>query len=272
MIVILSITLIVFIVLIINTKNDKPSLTESNYYHKTYGEWIDDEWYYFFQNISLDGEKVNSHFYDGCNLKHSTLQDYGVQIKDENDNIIEIAEAIPSLSLSQKYTNNQREGQEIIYINEFFDKNEINSVIIEEDLEELKVYNIDKNILREIFNKSIEKEFDNTVGPYIMGVCDYKIEELKNGYKWNIGIVSISGHIKAIRLDIIYGDGSYLSDLVKENKADNNQKALYKSFDEIEKYIVNEQKTDVKNKYSELKGEEYDRLQTILDSLDDYEL
>lgn len=273
LIVVLSVTLLIFIGLIYNINNsEKDKLEKTYFYHKSYGEWIDDEWYYFFQNISLDGKKVDTHFYDGCNLKHSTLDDYGVQIKNENGEIVEIMEDIPSLSISQKYTNNQREGLEIVLIDEFFDKNKYNDVIIEEDLEDLKVYNIDKDILLRIFNKSIQQKFDNSMGKYIMGTCEYKTEEFKDGYKWNIGLVTMSGYIKAIRLDIIYSDGSYLSDLVKENKADKHQKEIFNNFDKIEEYIVNEQKTDAMNEYIELQGKEYIRLQTILDSLDDFEL
>lgn len=225
-----------------------------------------DEWFYSFM-INKTNEETN-HFFDGCNLKYKQLDNYGVTYI-ENGEIVDITPAHPTLSVSQIERNGIREGEEVRVINAYFNKAQFKEAISENEIVNWKIENFDKNLLVELFNQTISKKYSDKVGPYKMETCSIQIDRLNNDYRWNIGVMSILGNIKAVRLDIKYSDGTYLSDKIKNHTATDEQVKLYESFDEIEEYMVKEQKINIKEKFPQYKGEYYDRLQVIVDTFDD---
>ena len=77
-----------------------------------------------------------------------------------------------------------------------------------------------------------------------------------------------SGGIGAIRIDLLYNDGTYLSELVENKKASNEQKEIYKNFQKIEKYIVENQEVNIRDKF-DLNSDVYNRLYNIIEKFDD---
>ncbi len=245
---------------------------------KMYAEEIDekqtdeDGWYYYFLISTIDKEqKKTSNFFDGCNLKYNQLEDYKFVIYKDETLTEKVKEyyTYPTLSVSQKSNNGVLAGQEIRTIDDWFDKKQFQENIDITDMKDLNIYNYDKNAILNIFNKSQSKKFNKNQGPFLMNVCSIKQDNLDENYQWNIGIIAYNGVIYALRIDILYADKNFLSDLVKENKASQEQKELYESFSVLEKYIVENQKIDLKETFSNYNNSYYDRLYKLVDTFDD---
>ena len=74
--------------------------------------------------------------------------------------------------------------------------------------------------------------------------------------------------IGAIRIDLLYNDGTYLSELIENKKASNEQKEIYKNFKKIEEYIVENQEVNIRDEF-DLNKDVYNRLFDIIEKFDD---
>lgn len=73
------------------------------------------------------------------------------------------------------------------------------------------------------------------------------------------------GNIKAIHIELIYDNNKYLSDLVENKKATEEEKRIYSEIKSIEENIVRQQiLSSFEKKDQEIKGIEFQRLEKVL--------
>ena len=240
--------------------------------YKNYAEKIaivegDDAWYYQFLITTFDNGETTNNFFNGCSLKYSKLDDYYVPVT-ENGKVVEKIIVHPNLVASQKSVNNVTEASEVVLIDDFFDQKQFKKEITTNDLDELTLYNFDKNLIVDLFNKTYNSNFDKTITKFNLAGCSIQSDGEKDGYKYNIGVMHLRRGIGAIRIDLLYNDGTYLSELVENKKASNEQKEIYKNFQEIEEYIVENQEVNIRDEF-DLNKDVYNRLFDIIETFDD---
>lgn len=221
----------------------------------------DNAWYYQFLINSFDDGENTQNFFTGCNLKYAKFKDIEGYENIGNNN------QYPSLAISDKSTNGVTE-EEVLLIDNYFDQKQFKKEITIKDLDELKLYNLDKGLIVDLFNKTYNSNFDKTISKFSIKGCSIQSDEEKDGYKYNIGVMHLRRGIGAIRIDLLYNDGTYLSELVENKKASNEQKEIYKNFQEIEEYIVENQEVNIRDEF-DLNKDVYNRLFDIIETFDD---
>ncbi len=235
--------------------------------YKKYAEKIvvvegDNAWYYQFLINSLDDGENTKNFFTGCNLKYAKFKDIEGYENIGNNN------QYPSLAISDKSTNGVTEEEEVLLINDYFDQKQFRKEITIKDLDELTLYNFDKNLIVDLFNKTYNSNFDKTISKFSIKGCSIQSDEEKDGYKYNIGVMHLRRGIGAIRIDLLYNDGTYLSELIENKKATNEQKEIYNNFQKIEEYIVENQEVNIRDEF-DLNKDVYNRLFDIIETFDD---
>ena len=227
----------------------------------------DDAWYYQFLITTFDNGETTNNFFNGCSLKYSKLDDYYVPVT-ENGKVVEKIIVHPNLVASQKSVNNVTEASEVVLIDDFFDQKQFKKEITTNDLDELTLYNFDKNLIVDLFNKTYNSNFDKTITKFNLAGCSIQSDGEKDGYKYNIGVMHLRRGIGAIRIDLLYNDGTYLSELIENKKATNEQKEIYNNFQKIEEYIVENQEVNIRDEF-DLNKDVYNRLFDIIETFDD---
>ena len=239
-----------------------------NYGEKIYITKGEDEWYYQFLIAPSIADGDTNNFLIGCNLKYSSLDNYYVPVYSENGELIDKWPSEPTLATSQVSVNGVTAASEVMKIDAFFDENQFKREITVEDLDDLKLYHFDKNFIVDLFNNAYNTEFDKTVTKFNLSGCSIQSDTEQDGYKYNIGVMHLRRGIGVIRIDLLYSDGSYLSDLVEEGSATNEQKEIYDNFKKIEDYIVENQEVNIRDVF-DLNDEVYIRLYEIIEKFDD---
>ncbi len=231
----------------------------------------DDGWFYYFciqypkknkntKEVKNNYQKDNafSYVFDGFNIKYKKIDGYYIPIYDESGTEVgNIEPAVPSLSVSSQMRN------EIKKINDFFMKEDFNRIISEDDLDELELEFIDKSLLVTMFNNAYNKEpIDLGVWVNLPQVEIVKSEKIDN-YYFNIGYYVEYGNLQKVNIDLLYEDGSYLSDLVKNKKASEDKVNEYNEFKKIEEYIIKNQTFDLSN-YKKLDLKHFEELKKLL--------
>lgn len=211
-----------------------------NYAEKIGVDESDDGWVYYFLINTINNGKATKNFYQGCSLKFSELDNYNITYEDGDKTFM--IKTHPSLAVSNNSKNGVKEKDEIIVIDNFFDKKNFTREINEKDLNELELNNFSKEHVVKMFNLAYQDQFTKE-NSLLHGVkeCSIINDELKDGYKINVGYLFQKRGLMAIRIDIVYDNGTYLLDLIKDNKASKQQKDLYNSFKKIEKNILETQ-------------------------------
>lgn len=227
-----------------------------NYAEKIGIDETDDGWVYYFLINTINNGKTTKNFYQGCSLKYSELENYNITYEDGDKTFM--IKTHPSLAVSNISKNGIKEKDEILVIDDFFDNKNFNRKITETDINDLKLNNFSKKHVVKMFNLAFSDEFTKE-DSLLHGSkeCSIITDELQDGYKINIGYLFQKRGLMAIRIDIIYEDGSYLLDLIKDNKASTIQKSLYNNLKDIEKNIINNQNFDCLKNYN---GNVYERL------------
>jgi len=224
----------------------------------------DNGWYYYIYE-NTNGE----YFFDGCNLKYNELDGYYVNIY-ENESMKEIyykMPTFPSLSVSDHSKGNTLERDDVQAIDRFFTERNFEGSIEEKDLSELKITNFAIDDILNLYNTLAAEDFSSELTTLRLSECDYVYDDLKNGFKVFIGFLVERRGVAAIEIDLIYNNGTYLSDLISNNKASNKQIKLYENFQKIEGYIINNQDLDISSDFA-FKGDEYNRIYKLLNSVE----
>ena len=234
-----------------------------------------DEWLYLFciEYLKLDSSSkdvknnydsstnANSYIFDGFNLKYKQLENYYIPVVNvlTGEEVDSVTPPLPSLSVSSKLRD------EVEKINKFFATKKFTSNITLEDLKSLNIQYIDKNLLLDLYNDAYSKE-PIELGkwlelPQATIVVSDKLENLN--YKYNVGYFIDYGNIKKVNIDLLYDDGKYLSDLVKEKSASEEDVKKYNELQEIENFIIKNQTFDISN-YKNYNFDDYNQLKEYL--------
>lgn len=207
-----------------------------NYISQSVFEESDDGWYYYFIIETLKDGSRSYYEFNAVNLKHREIPNYVINGYNEDGNVVETMLPIP-VSLY----NGPDTKSDIKKISEFFNANSPNSVITIEDMKFLEVKTISKEIIMDCFNRAITSE------PEQLG--DYKNKQICNviqesrsidGYIWQVGYYLNYGNIKVFNIEIIYDDGTYLSDINNDKT-----KKIIDVIESMEIDIVNNQSFDI---------------------------
>ena len=185
---------------------------EINFVKKGTFKEMSDSWIYYFDILDYEDKSENYYVFDGYNVKYTFLEDYSIKTIDAETKevIYKTTSETPILSRSDSF------GNEIVEINEFFNRKQFNSVITSSDLNELSTTYISKDLLVEMFNNAISSSTLDKPGKYMeyshLGkVIIDSISDEKKG-KWELTYINDYGYLKYVTIDLKYEDGTYLSD------------------------------------------------------------
>ncbi|MDD4592749.1 MAG: hypothetical protein PHG06_20345 [Parabacteroides sp.] len=241
MLMILLIVSIGMLFLITACKDSSKKRIAFNYFVKSATEEKEDGWVYFFNyeyTLDNNGQLEKAYYnFGGDNLKHKHIEGLDIPIIDEQTGrIIDYAtSSFPYLLLNQDIKPDLLEIQRFFFMKQFVVPIEM------ADLEELVLKTINKEEVLELFNEAIGKD-RLTQGNYahIPG-ADIKQEEILSGYQWQVGYFISYGNIVHIRIELIYDETNYISDLVEKNEANESQFEIYENIINIEKDIIENQ-------------------------------
>lgn len=141
-----------------------------------------------------------------------------------------------------EYIFNDMYNKDLNNISNYFSKYQFNKKIEMKDLEDLELEYISKKEILELYNLAITSEKINKLGNYPnTHLYNYlNVSMTMDNYTWYVGFLMHYGHINYISLELMI-DGEYLSDLVFEDKATDEQREMYDNILKIEKYILGKQ-------------------------------
>lgn len=229
-----------------------------------------DGWYYYFLVTSLGEDVKDTYAFNGCNLKYSNLEGYNILLTDQNNEIVGRLPAHPTLAVSEKEKNGIKERDEIRMITSYFSEKEFPKVIDLNQLNDFETKNFEKEELIKLYNEVQKEKWIYKYGRYSWNDCGIKAESsTKDGKLFQLGYLMSWGNFKHVSLDVKYGDNKFLSDIILENKASEEEKKLYQSFKIIEEYIIESQSLDIASQFKEYDSDLYKRLFTFLKSLEE---
>lgn len=200
--------------------------------------------YYFLINYS---DKKNEYIFDGYNLKYEEKDGYNIWLYDS-----------------------KKVGDEGIAITDFFNKKQFINEISIDDLKGLSLDHFEKSFLVELFNKTVKSEVNNEITKLDIHTYEFFSDEEKDGYKINIGIRAQRKGIVSFRIDLKYSNGTYLSELVENNRATKKQVEIYNNLLKISSDFIESQDLNIREKY-DFKDEIYNRVFLIIESIKKYE-
>lgn len=219
-----------------------------------------DGWIYYLHVSKKAGTEKLEFNFDGVNIKYQELPGYYIPVKDKNGKEIDKASGTPMLSRSVKYK------YDTSLINNYLNKKQFVSEISEDDLVNLELQLLTKGDIVALVNQvckldfvNIDSDIDMLYAPGYIS-AEQIIDEntvLQFGYYNRVGVVQKTW------FDVIYQQGekrTYLSDMVVDGSATNEQKELYSNLKNIGETIIQTQKFNVKKQFVELTNKEYDVL------------
>lgn len=179
------------------------------------------------------------------NLKYSKLSDYIMYGEEADSNgkyYYEIETDHPS------YLRNKELNNDIKLISNYFLEKKFTKQIDLDDLKELHLKKIDKQEVIDLYNSAINSKLIKKFGNYPnTNRTTYLTTSMNNNnYTWKLGYILVMGHIKYVNIELLINE-QYLSDLIKENKATDEQKEIFDNIKNIENYILKTQKFDIPN-------------------------
>ncbi|MBQ9699848.1 MAG: hypothetical protein IJV71_04425 [Lachnospiraceae bacterium] len=225
----------------------------------------DNGWvHHFICEYDAENDKPLMYYYDAYNLKYKQLDDYVIEIVDENGIIEDIAyPAVPYLMLHNDYT------VDYMNIDTFFNSNHPIEKLNEEDADILELEYIDENLVIDLFNTAIESDIMENGIYYNLPEADIVQETLMSGYLWQVGYFNVHGVIVNVNIELLYEDGSYLKDIVKDGQGDNREKAIANMLANIEVDIVKKQSFIIdENQYDGVESNIYNRLKRLLQRIE----
>lgn len=269
--IIILLFLAIFITLLLKKEKSYRIISNSEVHFPTrYAiEQKEDGWFCHFdiEYLKTDMTKPYYYGYDCDNLKYSSLPNYYISGEEmDKDGIYEYKIDINHPS----YIFNKQYSSDIKKINNYFLSKEFNQEISINDLEELSLDYIKKEDILNLFNKAIKSNMIYKYGnypntnrnPYVL------TSKTIDNYTWKLGYYLVKGSIKYVNIELLIGE-DYLSDLVKNKKATEEQKEIYENIQIIKNYIIENQKFSIpENLY---KDRPYSFLDSIIGETKNYE-
>jgi len=201
----------------------------------------EDGWlcYFDIEYIQSNIEYPYYYGYNCENLKYEELYDFMPVGTDADENGIY---EYKTTTNHPQYVYNRNYSADMRIINEYFNKYKFNTVISMEDLNELDLKYISKEDVLELYNEAIESPKIMKWGKNIITQKEvYLTKSLtKDNYTWIMGYMVKWGYIYYVNIELKIKD-DYLSDLIKEDVATEEQKKIYQNIIAIEEYILEKQ-------------------------------
>jgi len=201
----------------------------------------------------LKSNKTTPYYYGyNCeNLKYKRLDNYMAVGEEENETGKFTYDAGAN---HPEYSYNDTYREDIRDINDYFIKHEFNKEIGLEELNDLNLRVITKEEVIELYNQAIVKPkvykwgnvpMDNHP-TYLTTSMTY------DDYTWYVGYIISFGHVEYVNIELTKND-KYISDLVANNTATEEEKNIYNNINKIEDYIIEKQKFELPKEYSKQK-------------------
>lgn len=266
MVIIFFIIMINIISLATNINNNKQKEIKINFIEKCSFKDLEDGWTYYVcldYKTGDDSKTINNATFDGVNLKYSTLEDYYITVTDENNNVIDkISADLVSLSTGDKTSS------DLLKINTFLESKHFNREITTEDLS-IDLDIVDKNIIVELYNDAFNKE-TLTAGKYMeLSFSNALTSSYQDNYKFQIIYILNYGNIGKVNIEVIYEDGTYLSDKVNDNIATKEELEFNNYIKEIENQILKNNTFKLKNMKKKFGNYKLTELNNLLKELEE---
>ena len=249
-----------------NIQCDEETEFEFKYDSKMAMMETEDGWvHHFICEFDRKNGKPLMYYYDAYNLKYKQLEGYTMEIVDQNGNVCDsIYPSAPSLLMKDDYYD------DFMSLDVFFNSKAILSSLNETDAEELVLEYLDKDMIVSLFNTAIESDKMNDGKYAYMPEANIIQEEIESGYFWQVGYFVVHGVIVNINIEIIYEDGTYLTDIVAAGKGDAGELALADMIVAVEDNILSAQNLDIeKNRYEGVDNADYNRLYSLLQKVEE---
>ena len=249
-----------------NSVKEEKTKTNRTYYEKGISIEEEDGWYQTFIMSTYDlSVEDTQNFYNACNIKYESLPDYNILIYDAvTKEVIDRIPSFPNLVISEKSKDGVTEREEVKIVDNYFNSKDFNRTINVNDLKDLDLKLLDKEKIVKSFNAVYEKDFSTKNSNLYLPECAIRKDKQKNGFKVQIGFINTRPEILALRIDLLYSNGKYLSDLIENNQATTEQINMYNNFKQISDYIITRQSINVRNKFS-FNGDVYNRIYSMID-------
>lgn len=206
----------------------------------------DDGWvcYFYMEYFQNDLKTPYWYSYNCDNFKYKELDDYYVKGVESDGN----GEYTYKIGINHpQYIHNDIYDEDLDNIQKYFEEKKFNSKITTDDLDGLKLKHISKDEVLELFNKAISSPKKLKYGNMVM-LNQYpsymNVSNKYDDYTWSVGYLLNSMHIQYIHIELMI-DNKYLSDLIVNNEATEEQKNIYNNIKKIEEYVIKEQKFEL---------------------------
>lgn len=221
----------------------------------------EDGWvHHFVCEFSKTDGKPLMYYYDAYNLKYRQLEGYTLEVTDADGNVCDIMyPSAPYMLLRDEYYN------DFMSLDAFFNNGTVLDTLSEKEAEALELEYLDKDMIVKLFNTAIESENMPDGKYYYMPESGILQDEAADGYLWQVGYFVVHGMLVSIDIEMIYDDGTYLTDIVADGKGDAGQLALEEMISLAEEEILSEQTMDISgNTYEGVDESNYKRLCALL--------
>lgn len=188
-------------------------------------------------------ETPNRYILNGVNLKYKNMEGYYLPVLDENGN--EISQEKTSIPM---YIHNPNQKEDILNVNQYFDEKQFNEEIQLSDLDDLELQYLNKEGIVQLFNQALKDQYyEKGFGPYNIKESNCVQKTLLDGSILQLSYVGAYGYIRNVNIEYINSNHAYLSDLVVNHEASEEEIAAQESLDQLEKDIVKNQKANLEN-------------------------
>ena len=205
--------------------------TSQSVFHET-----DDGWYYYFIIEKVKNSSKTYYEFNAVNLKYREIPNYVINGYDENGNVVETMLPVPVSLYNGPETKN-----DIKKISKFFNTSCPDSILTLADMDTLDITAISKKTIVEYYNDALSSPLEQLGNYKDMQISNVVQESNSNdGYKWQVGYYLNYGNIKCFNIEIIYDDGTYLSDIDSAEA-----KATIEIIERIEEDVINSQSFNI---------------------------
>ena len=231
-------------------------------YRETEDGWL----HYFIIETSKRPGNPTGYIYDAYNLKYDEVEGCVIEVMDEKTGVIEsyMTTEVPYLTSDNEYDN------DFSAVEEYFDNREPAEVIPESEFDELSLEKLDSRLVFELYNEAVSSEKLSDGEYYYLPEAHYADEYERDGYRWQVGFFGVHGELIYVNIELIYNDEIYLSDVICDGTASDEQAKLAELISDIEESMVEKQLFEIEDSIYDKAGEEYEeelkRLDKVLEN------
>lgn len=238
----LLLCILVFQTILVSCDKNSSELDYTDIYHSQMAvKELSNGWNLFVEYTYMIDEngKVydESYYIDAVNLKYKELSNFDIACIDSNTNSIVgyVEPQVHYMSMNPSYKST------IDSLYTYFEKRKRSCDLKEEELDFVEKNDIyDKHDIIELYNESIKKG-DLSIGNFMnLSESDLLSENEIDGYKFQAAYFLSYGNIAKINIELIYADGTHLSDINNYNLTE-EQKIILEDISNIEKEIIEKQ-------------------------------